>query len=81
MELKIKQIENGYLMEWQEETEENKFTTCQEAIVNDDDMSDDDKESMKKLLYYVAEFFGCHYNKWSQLNLKINWDKKGHKLE
>ena len=77
MELKIKKIKNAFVVEWKEEIEENKFTTYQEAIV---DNFNDEKEEMKSLLYWVAEFFGVSYDKWSKGNLNILYNKKGSKL-
>lgn len=43
--------------------------------------SDNDKDSMCKMLYKVAELFGEAYNKYSNENLSITFDKVGHRYE
>ncbi len=43
--------------------------------------SDDVKESLTNVFEWIAEFYGVGYNKYSDSNLSVSWDKKGHKLE
>ena len=40
---------------------------------------DEEQYTMKKLLERVAEYFGCSYDKFSKTNLKVTFNKKGHK--
>ena len=77
LELKIKSIENGFLIEWQEEIATGEFTTRQRAIT-----FSDEQKGVEKLLYYIADYFSyeCGYDKFSKNNLKISWNKKGHKI-
>jgi hypothetical protein len=76
-ELKIEKIENGYILSYEEEVEIDKFITTKEVI----EEGDDEKETMARLLHRVAEHFGFYYNKFVNDNLKISWNKKGHKNE
>lgn len=78
MELKIRQIENGYIVKYSIEIEEGKFQECEE-VFEDNDMDED--ECLSKLLYYVGDYFGRSYDKYGKDNLNINFNKKGHKLE
>lgn len=40
---------------------------------------DDEKVAFTKLVHALAEHFGIHYNKYETNNLKVTWDKEGHK--
>jgi len=75
MELEIKRIQNGYLLtSYNEETGEELIAI--EALPDEND-----NEVMRRLLMEIAEYFGCHYDKWSEHNLNITLDNKGHKVE
>lgn len=77
MDLKIKQIENGYLLTYGIETEHNVYKIYQVCV----EELDDDNDTMIKLLHEVAKQFGNTYDKWSYHNLGINFNQKGHKVE
>jgi hypothetical protein len=77
-ECRIKKADNGFLIEYEEMDDEN--TAIVRRIVVED-FEDDEKKNIADMLYKVADFFGVCYDKWSDKNLDINWDKKGHKLE
>ena len=79
MELKIKSINNGFLVSWVEDwsSEENKdIRQQQEAIVGEDD-----KELLKNLFEFIAGHAGYIYDRFSKDNLNITFDKKGHKFD
>jgi hypothetical protein len=75
-ECKIIKADNGFVIEYQEETEDNRFETKRIVVEGGDE-----QEEMTGLLYAIAEFFGENYNKFAGDNLNITWDKKGHKIE
>ena len=78
-EIKIKSISNGYVLSWKEANFlGNKNTTLdiQEVIENNNNK----KEGLKKLLENIADYFGFCHNEYSNDNLKITFDKKGHEI-
>ncbi len=42
---------------------------------------DSDKEDLTKVFELIADWFGYSYDKYGKENLKISWDKKGHRVE
>lgn len=74
-ELKITECENGYILESQIEITEGRFEPSYEVV----EEIKDDRDCMKRLLELIASFFGHDYNKFAPDNLKITFDKKGHK--
>lgn len=77
MELKIMWAENGYVLDYEEEIYEG-VKVLRHAVIEDIDSEED---CMKRMLERVAEHFGYSYNKFSDKNLNITFDKKGHKVE
>jgi len=74
--MKIDRITNGYILSWDEEVKEGVFETQKEVIED----RDTDKETMSALFEWIAEHFGIGYDKWGKENLRISWDKEGHKV-
>lgn len=70
MKITIEQVENGYILFFHDE-EQTKKVVC----------ADDEQADLKKLLYEVAECFGEPYDKYSETNVNITFDRKGHKFE
>ena len=73
--LQIKEVSNGFLLEWSEPDEIYDELDIREVI----EKSNDEKETMTRLLEFVAEHFGIIFDKFSPNNLVIKWDKVGHK--
>ncbi|MEK7560727.1 MAG: hypothetical protein AAB539_02105 [Patescibacteria group bacterium] len=85
-ELTIKKIQNGFILEIPgDDAEEPHVEVIEEiAAVPDEELfgtNDETKIAIGKLLARVAEYFGVHYDKFSEDNLKISFDKKGHKMD
>jgi hypothetical protein len=76
MELKIEEVNNGYILSHEAEIEDGKFKVLKDVIEEERD----EKETIKRLLEKIAEYFGVHYDKYAKDNLNILWNKKGHKL-
>lgn len=76
-ELKIEKIENGFILSHKEEIEENNIVAVKEVLEDDEG----EKETMTRLLERVSDYFGIGYDKFEADNLKITWDKKGHKID
>ena len=77
MELKIKKAQNGFIISWKEEIEDNIFREVSEVIEG----RESEQEEMRRLLEFVAGNFGFHYSKYGNDNINITFDKKGHKVE
>jgi hypothetical protein len=82
--IQIEKVENGYIVEVL--GEEKQVFVCEETCQEheDEQYKTDDCEdiALGKMLYYVAEFIGGYnYDKWSNSNLNITFDKKGSKNE
>jgi hypothetical protein len=73
----IEQCENGWILS-HEEPDENGVIKIEKQLVVDED---DNKVGMTELLTKVAEHFGYCYDKWSENNLSITWNNRGHKLQ
>lgn len=70
-DLNIKSVNNGYQLVWRGDEIEI------QVIEN---INDNDEETMTRMLTAVAEHFGYNYDKFSDKNLNISFDKKGHKV-
>jgi hypothetical protein len=82
LKLTIEKAEGGYILSWDEEIEDNVFRESKKVVFAPDDIDDSgEREGMKNLLFAVAEYFGISYDKWSSENLRISFDRKGHKKE
>ena len=79
----IEKISNGFVVRtwsWEDDNETTGEKIHNQEAVGITDESDDEKKVLSDLLYTIAEFTGYHYDKYGKENLKISFDKKGHKL-
>jgi len=74
-QIKIEKVSNGFILKWIEEIEDDVFKVVKELIVEEDE-----KKEMKMLLDRIAEYFGMHYDKFGKENLRVSFNKKGHKI-
>lgn len=79
----IEKVNNGFIIRdyiYVDDNEDGspKFEENVEVIETE---SLDDKEELEKMLSIIAEKLGYQYDKWSEENLNIQFNKKGHKLE
>ena len=89
-ELRVVQGRNGYSISWKEYTDDNNqidyIEFFQESSLRDNEFEPelknitDEQHCFTKLVYALAEHFSLGYDKFSEDNLKITWDKKGDKL-
>ena len=77
LELKIQQIENGYIVSYKEKWEKGDIRNVKTVIED----NDDEKDTMKRLLEFISEHFGILDDKWRKDNLRISFDGKGRKVE
>lgn len=75
--MEIQTIFNGYLIKYWEEDDDGE----EEEIIEVVEETDDENEAIIKLLYRTAEILGFRYDKFSDTNLNINFNRKGHKLD
>jgi len=76
-ELRISEANNGYVLSYDIEQDENVWTEEIEVV----EEIDDENDLFRRLLEKVAEYFGMEYNKWGSENVNITFDRKGHKVE
>lgn len=91
----VTKADNGFILSWQEETLEpgetkNSYQVFQEEFIFDDDVNadedlkginDEEKVAFAKLVHGLANHFGIEYNKYGEENLRVTFDKKGHKID
>ena len=75
-EYKILKVDNGYIIEWEEEAE-----ICEEGetisfikhklLIEEQDSEFGELEAMQKLLIEIKEHFGIFYSKHNQKNIKV----------
>ena len=75
-ELKIRKVDNGFILEHDEEmtTEEDKVEYEKvERIIQSKEVDEDDKdlECAKEMLEEVLEYFAYNYSKHNKRNIKI----------
>jgi hypothetical protein len=85
-EMNIKKIKNGFIVEMHSDEESLPVIEVIEEIETASDgelfrTNDEEKMALGKLLIRVAEYFGMQYDKFSNNNLSITFNKKGGKLE
>jgi len=86
MSITIERATNGYLLSWDEETE-NGIVKEKMVIEQTEDKyggyetQDSEKIALGNLLTQIAEHFGFYYDKWSKDNLSIQFNLKGHKVD
>ena len=78
--LKIEEAENGYIAIYLEEEDDGVFRKVKKIFSNSE-TEEDDQKTMENLLYFIADFFGFSYDKFSGDNLNIKWNKKGEEHE
>lgn len=81
LKIEIEKVENGFILTWDENEcidDEEGCKRCREVI---EENESDENEAYTKLLERIADFFGKNYDRYSQTNLNIGWNKKGHKVE
>lgn len=79
--LKIEKVEDGYILSWYEEIDDNTWEERKKVVFGSDCTDKEEQEGMKKLFYAIAEYFGERYDKRRSDNLSITFDRKGHKVE
>ena len=70
MKLLINRIENGFLVKYQDETDENKIFNkyiCFEVGEGEENQA----QSLKSVFYFLMEYYGCYGNKYSEKRLEI----------
>jgi len=77
--IEIEKADNGFILSYLEDTDDDLATEIKELIEIDDD-AEDEREAIKRLLEQVAVHFGCSYDKFAKDNLEISFTKRGHKL-
>jgi hypothetical protein len=75
----IVEAENGFMVRHDSiETEEDGKTSVRsEQHV----FENDEYTALEKMLIYLAEWYGESYDKFGSNNVRISWDRKGHKAE
>lgn len=80
----ITACENGYFLRAEtEHFDEERGVAVNEAPTLTIAAPDgwDDRAAVEALLMAVAEWDGCQENKYATDNLRIAWDRKGHKVD
>lgn len=80
----IKKVENGYILQtftWEDTQENNKVYREEVEVIEEEGDINSDKKALGRVLDKIAEWAGFHYDKYGKENLRISWDKKGHKLD
>ena len=75
--IKISRVENGYVLEWEEEGESDEDK--KDYIINhskviedpDDDTELSELTAMKDLLWEISRYFGVNYSKHNKQNINI----------
>jgi len=81
-ELKIKKVENGFVVGYEEElateTKTNFVNDVSSTEINETvfeykktDENDTDLETVEDLLYHILEYFGVNYSKHNKRNIQI----------
>jgi len=75
-ELKIRKVQNGYILEHEDENEEDDYFSQEEVIEEKDtspifDESHGELEAMKEVLWKVKDYFGVSYSKHNKRNIVI----------
>ena len=83
----IQRAENGHVILWWEDfgSEGKPVWRIKREIVSQHPteectVNDEDKVAFENLVYALAEKLGIEYDKFKETNLRISWDKKGHKI-
>jgi len=79
-DVKITKADNGFVMVHSEEIEDGIERSITEVIA----CYGDERRTMTQLLLWMGQHFGSMdivYDKFGKDNLRISWDRKGHKVE
>ena len=92
----IEKINNGFLLSWKEDWTDEKTgipdIKIKKEVIEEEyppqnylwkkeiKNMDEEQYTMKKLLERIADYFGYSYNKFSKNNLRITFDREGHKI-
>lgn len=66
-DIKITEVDNGYILEWQDEIDEKEIIVHKEVYSS----NECELECMKKVLIRIKEYFGMFYSKHENKNLII----------
>ena len=80
-EIKIRKVENGYILEWEDESEsqENYFINNTKVFEIEENCDEDKLNELKTLenvLWEITNYFGVYYSKHDKYNLTISIDDK-----
>lgn len=70
-DLIIEKVENGYILKWRNNEDDNKSE--RDSIVIEE-VDKDENDAMKRMLELVAKHFGCLPDKFSDKNLNITFN-------
>lgn len=83
--IEIGKVDNGYVIKrnfWDDTSEDGqRVIGSDEEVIEEKEGEHADKEALVNLLYKLAEHLGFSYDKWSDKNLEINFNKKGSKID
>jgi len=79
-EAKIIKAENGYIVEYEDEVDDNRFISRKEVFeinekYGEDEQRKEEIELFIKVVWWMLEHFGLYYDKWSKYNLTMNIEK------
>lgn len=80
-QIEITTVEDGFIIKhysWEGTTESGEKTYKEDVEVIEEE---DERKALKRLLEKIAELCGYTYNKYGKENLRISFDKKGHKID
>ena len=72
--IKINKVKNGYICEWEEESEDGKMIKHQQVFeerYTDTDPEESEKECTKEMLLFVKDYFAIFFSKHNKKNLII----------
>jgi hypothetical protein len=73
----IVKAENGYICEWEEDSEnEENYKIKRKQVFEESDEENGELICMKEMLHFVKEHFGIVYSKHSKHNLVIDVKKE-----
>lgn len=78
--IKIKKVQNGYMVINGAETIVFQDTIDNHIEVDKDSIEIEEKKALGALLEYIAHEMGYTYNKFGKDNLDINFKKEGYKI-
>jgi len=76
--IEIKTTDNGYIVSVRYKDHESQNCEMTYAV---EEIAGDEQETVSKLLLKIASLLGFEYDKFSENNINISFDRKGHKLQ